>query len=94
MRSLVRIILLACVAWGGAPLAGATQDVGMHEFFETRCLRCHGHAGPFARDRLSVADGEVVGSRGQPLAGFLQRHQGGMSEPEADLLWGVSPEHT
>lgn len=86
MRSVVRIILLACAALGAAPLAGTAQEVDMHTFFETRCLACHGHSGPFARDRLSVSDGQVVGSRGQPLAGFLQRHKGGMSESEANLL--------
>ena len=66
--------------------SGHAQQTDMHAFFEERCLACHGHAGPFARDRLSIEQGQVVGSQGLTLDRFLTRHKGGMSDEQARQL--------
>lgn len=79
---LVACFVVALVAAG----SGRAQQADMHAFFEERCLACHGHAGAFARDRLSVDQGQVVGSQGQTLDRFLTRHKGGMSDEQARQL--------
>jgi hypothetical protein len=86
MRGFILVIVLICAIWGAVPQSGLAQDIDMHAVFEARCQSCHGHSGAFARDRLAVVDGQVVGSRGQSLMNFLQGHQGGLSGTEAALL--------
>lgn len=50
-----------------------------HALFEQRCGRCHGHAGPFARQALGLEGGELVARKsGQPVAVFLKGHMGGL----------------
>ncbi|MDH3664441.1 MAG: hypothetical protein OEU92_31245, partial [Alphaproteobacteria bacterium] len=43
------------------PTAAQSQPVDPHMLFEEQCGRCHGHAGTFARETLTIEDGEVVG---------------------------------
>lgn len=63
------------------PVAGQAQD--LHELFEERCGRCHGHAGPFARESLVIVEGQVVGRASrQEVGSFLQGHYGRLTENE------------
>lgn len=75
-------IVLAAIFAG----PGRADDTDLHALFEARCMTCHGHSGDFARRMLSVEQGRVVGSRGQPLETFLGRHQGGLPGTEVDRL--------
>lgn len=69
-----------------AGTAGAA-DVDPHALFEDRCSGCHGHAGSFARERLQIADGELMrGAAGSPVAPFLAGHMGGQSPDEVAAL--------
>lgn len=75
----------------GAALAvllgqGHALGADFHALFEARCLRCHGHAGAFAADRLHIEDGRVVGSGGLDVAKFLGSHAGGLTAEERDLF--------
>ena len=66
--------------------AGRAQE--LHELFEERCGRCHGHAGTFARENLAVTGGQLLGRRsGRAVSRFLQGHYGRLSDGEiADLV--------
>jgi hypothetical protein len=67
------------------PASGQAQE--LHELFEERCGRCHEHAGPFARESLVIADGQVVGrASGQEVGVFLQGHYGHLTEGEIAAL--------
>jgi len=72
-------------ALAGAPAWAAD----FHEIWEGRCLSCHGHAGPFVRQRLTLDHGEVHGQSGRELAPFLERHGGGLSPEEIALFLRV-----
>lgn len=79
-------------AWlGGALLAaGLASGAGgadFHETFEARCTSCHGHAGAFARQSLTEADGTLRGQRsGRSVADFLTGHAGGLAPDEINLF--------
>ena len=75
--------LLATIL-GTAKAPAETPD--LHRLFEQRCQRCHGHAGDFAREKLSIVDG-VLRGRGPDLKGFLQRHHGPQTAAEAEGLY-------
>lgn len=47
----------------------------LHKFWEQRCQECHGHAGPFARETLSIEQGKLVGRRHDDLKQFLKSHR-------------------
>lgn len=82
-RSLVAIVLLVCAA---ASSPGATA-ADLHQLFEERCGRCHGHAGDFARESLVLDDGTVLGRKtGQDVRRFLPRHFGKLTAHEIALL--------
>lgn len=69
------------------PLASRSQPVDPHELFEAKCGRCHGHAGDFAREALTIVDDNVVGRQsGKPVLETLARHPGSPSEAEASLI--------
>lgn len=80
----------ALVALAGlmAP-AEPAHSADFHAIFEARCLRCHGHAGAFARERLRLDNGEVARRDGTPLAPFLTRHAGGLDPDEIALFLKV-----
>lgn len=79
--------LLALVLLLSGPVPAAMADgIEYHTRFEAQCGRCHGHSGPFARDRLEIVDGRLVG-RGtvRPVESFLRRHPGGLSEADIEM---------
>lgn len=58
-----------------------------HRLFADHCGRCHGHAGPFARESLKLQNGEVVGRKsGVPVRAFLPTHMGKPSKTTIDVL--------
>ena len=77
--------LIALTLAASAP-AGAAD---FHALFEARCLRCHGHAGPFVRERLALDGADVVTRAGRPVAPFLERHAGGLAPEEIALFLRV-----
>ncbi len=55
--------------------SGAASAADIHAYWENHCLECHGHAGAFARDRLTVEDGVLASDRwGTRLERFLANH--------------------
>jgi len=64
-------------------LAQAQPASDPHLLFEGKCLTCHGHAGPFARDHLLLGDTGLTTSKGIPLRDFLSRHMSGL--PDKDI---------
>jgi cytochrome c5 len=73
---------LAATAAACALLSTAALAVDLHEFWDSRCQECHGHAGPFARRHLDVVDGQLVGSRSRDLKQFLITHEAGAAQAE------------
>jgi mono/diheme cytochrome c family protein len=69
----------------GAAKAPA-ESVDLHRLFEERCQSCHGHAGDFAREHLSIVEG-VLRGRTPDLRRFLERHHGPRTAAEADALY-------
>ncbi|MDT8343809.1 MAG: hypothetical protein RQ752_05205 [Thermohalobaculum sp.] len=67
-----------------APQDGAAPD--FHAIWEARCLACHGHAGPFVRERLTFDHDEIHGREGREIGPFLERHGGGL-EPDQIALF-------
>lgn len=69
-----------------------------HALFESRCGRCHEHAGSLVRETLELDQGVVRGARsGRDMAAFLPRHRGALTPAETavlldmfrrQLLWG------
>lgn len=83
---MVRFVLFATlmpimICLAGIAAAQSHQPPDFHAIFEERCLRCHGHAGPFVMDRLSLVDDVLVGPDGRPVESFLRTHFGGL-DPE------------
>ena len=63
------------------------QPIDPHSLFETRCGRCHGHAGEFARKTFLIEDGElVIQESRQRLLGFLPNHFGKLTRDEISAL--------
>ncbi|SLN28299.1 hypothetical protein PEL8287_01275 [Roseovarius litorisediminis] len=81
----VFLYVAATVAAVADPVVGAN----FHELFEERCLSCHGHAGPFMRDHVTLDENTLTSSRGQSLDDFLDHHAGGLSAPEKALFLDV-----
>ncbi len=79
---------LAAAGLSAVAAPSAAQAPDFHQIFEARCAACHGHAGDFARARLSVGeDGTVRGAEtGRPVAGFMQSHAGGLTDAEIALF--------
>ncbi len=76
-------------AWISAGPAHS-DEADYHTRFEAECGRCHGHSGPFARDRLSIVDGVLVGlATGRPVERFLRRHPGGLAPADIALFHDV-----
>lgn len=69
------------------PMAAQSQPIDPHALFETKCGRCHEHAGEFAREKLTIEAGDVVGRQsGKPVLITLASHFGRLSEAEAGLI--------
>ena len=84
-----RILLALIAAW---TLAGTAQseESDYHSRFHALCGRCHEHSGPFARDRLAIVDGVLVGrATNRPVERFLRRHPGGLSAADITLFRDV-----
>jgi hypothetical protein len=78
----VLLKLLLCLS-----MAAQSQPIDPHALFEAKCVRCHDHAGVFARETLTIEAGEVVGRRsGKPVLKTLAGHFGKLSEAEAGLI--------
>ena len=83
-RTLLTAIALLMAAL--AELQGAAA-ADLHQLFEERCGRCHGHAGDFARESLVLENGTVFGRKSrQDVRRFLPRHYGKLSADEIELL--------
>jgi mono/diheme cytochrome c family protein len=68
-------------------LAGASAARGfdVHVYWENHCAECHGHAGAFARSRLSLEEGVLAsGHWGTGVDRFLANHH-----TSADMLPAV-----
>lgn len=64
------LVLMTALA---SPVHADTFD--LHWYWEQRCADCHGHAGAFARQALSVEDGRLVGRHHRDdLMLFLGNH--------------------
>jgi cytochrome c5 len=69
----------------GVPASAAAPGIDLHAFWDDRCFECHGHAGAFARQILSVRDGRLSGRHHEDdLRAFLRQHY--MSEPLAERV--------
>lgn len=63
------------LALGMPAMAGAAD---LHALWDRQCGGCHGHAAQFARDSLTLEDGELRGREsGRAVASFLATHNGG-----------------
>jgi hypothetical protein len=60
-------------------LAHSTAEaLDLHDFWENRCMECHGHAGAFARGHLIVENSVLVGRHHKSdLKRFLGQHEMG-----------------
>jgi hypothetical protein len=84
------LIVLACLSF-------ATEAIpfDVHTMFESRCGRCHEHAGDLAREKLVIADGRLRGrTSGNDIRNFLPGHYGNPDQMETAalyelLLWQV-----
>lgn len=90
MARLSRSIVVAALvlAFAGATSRSATPQPDIHELFEDRCGRCHGHAGAFARSTLAVVGDELRSrTRDGDIREFLARHYGGLSRAQTESLY-------
>ena len=68
-------------------MAAQSQPIDPHALFEAKCGRCHEHAGDFAREKLTIETGDVVGRQsGKPVLITLTSHFGRLSEAETGLI--------
>jgi hypothetical protein len=73
--SIMRFVVIACVLIMG-PSGGTAFD--LHEFWDSRCHDCHGHAGAFARAHLKADNGVLTGRhQRRDLKRFLGQHEMG-----------------
>ncbi|MGI9385151.1 MAG: hypothetical protein ACR2PO_18515 [Methyloligellaceae bacterium] len=80
----VAVLLIAC---GPGRFAAQGQSADPHKLFADHCGRCHGHAGPFAREHLELENGEVIGRKSRvPVRTYLPTHFGKPSKAAIDVL--------
>ncbi len=80
--------LIRTLAVSPALAASVTNAAGidLHRMWDDRCFECHGHAGLFARDTLSVTDGRLRGRHHvDDLRGLMQHHYLAGNEVDAVL---------
>lgn len=62
---------------------GGALGLDLHAFWDSRCQECHGHAGAFARQYLSLTDGRLQGRHHREgLKQFLGKHEMGPGHVE------------
>lgn len=67
--------------------AAIAQPADPHVLFESRCGRCHGHAGDFARETLLFENGELIRQKSRRwLIDFLPNHFGNLNDDEISVL--------
>lgn len=72
LRASILAMLAAVLMTASAPA------VDLHQFWDSRCADCHGHAGPFARKHLKVEGGVLKGHKAdRDLKLFLAQHETG-----------------
>jgi hypothetical protein len=60
----------------------------VHDLFEARCGGCHDHAGPLARETLTMVNDEVHSRKtGMDIRPFLRRHYGRLNPAEVALVY-------
>ncbi len=69
------------------PATGTLAD-NPHQLFETRCGRCHDmHAGPFARKKLELKNGEAVSARSNnDIRRYLEWGHGKLTDAEISQI--------
>lgn len=83
VRSHIAMGALAALLAFTAPHPALGQSMDVHELFEARCGRCHGHSGTFARKSLKRSDGRIVGQKsGEEVGAFLKSHFGNLTDDE------------
>ncbi|MEM8948667.1 MAG: hypothetical protein AAGA21_16435 [Pseudomonadota bacterium] len=69
------------------PMVAHAQPIDPHALFEEKCGRCHEHAGTFARETLTIENGEVVRLRSsKPVLKTLASHFGKLPDAKADQI--------
>ena len=67
--------------------AGAT-GIDLHRMWDNRCYECHGHAGDFSRQFLSVSNGQLQGRHHvDDLHLFLRNHY--LADTEVDAIYSM-----
>ena len=76
-----KVLLLIVVMMLGLP---ATAGRDLHRLWHDRCAACHGHSGDFAREFLSVSNGDLQGRHHVTyLREFLKNHYAPDNEVDA-----------
>lgn len=87
-RLLPWVILVGVAAAFMMPRPGPSAAIDLHRFWDQRCADCHGHAGAFARNFLTVQDGVLQGSHHRnDLRGFLGNH--GAPAGDVDAIYAM-----
>ncbi len=74
---------VGCAALLASASMGNAQGFDLHAFWDSRCQDCHGHAGAFARQTLTVVDGRLQGRHHREnLKQFLAQHEMGPEHVE------------
>jgi len=77
-------VLLIIVAMMLGLLAAGTESRDLHRLWDNRCADCHGHSGGFAREFLSVSNGNLQGRHHVvDLRRFLRNHYPPNNEVDA-----------
>ncbi len=88
-RTILRVKLLTAYSLLAMLLttqAPAASDPDLHWLWDDRCATCHGHAGDFARNFLSVVDGQLQGRHHlADLRLFLHNHN--LRDAEVDDIY-------
>ncbi len=86
----MRSAWLLCLLLAMTPLASsAPAGIDLHDYWDQRCMNCHGHAGEFARRSLRVVDGQLQGAHHRTnLNVFLRHHylSDSLIEPVSAML--------
>ena len=81
----VSLVLVAMML--GLPVAG-TAGRDLHRLWHDRCAACHGHSGDFAREFLSVSNGDLQGRHHvDDLREFLKNHY--PPDNEVDAIYNM-----
>jgi hypothetical protein len=82
--------LIALGFGAGAISAWGDGNPKVHELFEARCGRCHDHAGPLARETLTIVNDELHSRKtAVDIRPFLARHYGRLNPAEVALVYNT-----